>query len=269
MKTDSIIIVGGGSAGWMTAATLSKTFPNKTITVLESANHPTVGVGESTIGGIRKWAQYIGLKEKDFFPKTDATIKMSIKFTDFYKKDFGSFHYPFGTAMSDKDQNPYADWHMKKYLYPETPTEDFVRCLFPAAALFETNKYSPNKTGEFGNFNPDNDIAYHFDAAKFGLWLRDDICVPNGVTHVVGTVIDSPTDEDGITHLVLENGAGKAYYLVRRYKSLLILTQKCCQIIVLGLLASLIKMRKQKPKVLQTVLLLKTGGAGTFLCGHA
>jgi tryptophan halogenase len=206
METNSVVIVGGGSAGWMTAATLSKAFPKKSITVVESANHPTVGVGESTIGGIRKWAQYIGLKEKDFFPKTDATIKMSIKFTDFYKKDFGSFHYPFGSAMSDADRNPYADWHMKRYLNPTTPTEDFVRCLFPATALFEGNKYSPNKNGEFDNFNPDNDIAYHFDAAKFGLWLRDDICVPNGVKHTVGTVTSISTDDDGITGLNLEDG---------------------------------------------------------------
>jgi tryptophan halogenase len=225
MKTDSIVIVGGGSAGWMTAATLSKTFPKKTITVLESANHPTVGVGESTIGGIRKWAQYIGLKEKDFFPKTDATIKMSIKFTDFYKKDFGSFHYPFGSALADKDRNPYADWHMKKYLYPDTPTEDFVRCLFPATALFESNKYSPNTKGEFDNFNPDNDIAYHFDAAKFGIWLRDDICVPNGVRHIVGTVIDAPTNEDGVTHLTLETGetiTADLYVDCTGFKSLLL-----------------------------------------------
>jgi len=48
----SIIVLGGGSAGWMTASTLIKQFPDKEITVIESPNTPTVGVGESTIGGI-------------------------------------------------------------------------------------------------------------------------------------------------------------------------------------------------------------------------
>ena len=50
---NSIIVVGGGSAGWMTAATLLKQFPDKNITLIESPNIATVGVGESTIGGVK------------------------------------------------------------------------------------------------------------------------------------------------------------------------------------------------------------------------
>jgi tryptophan halogenase len=53
VKINKIIIVGGGSAGWMTAATLVRAFPNKDITVLESPNVPTISVGESTIQKIR------------------------------------------------------------------------------------------------------------------------------------------------------------------------------------------------------------------------
>jgi tryptophan halogenase len=206
MKTESIIVVGGGTAGWMTAATLVKSYPNKNIRVIESKDVPTIGVGESTVGGIRKWSTWIGLKDETFFAKTDATIKMSIKFNDFYKKDSGGFHYPFGFPMVEQDRNPFADWHLKKYFYPETPVEDLVRCLFPASALFETNKYSENLNGEFDNFNPNDDIAYHFDAAKFGLYLRDEYCVPKGVVHTVGTVVSVTQDEDGITGLVLDNG---------------------------------------------------------------
>jgi tryptophan halogenase len=206
MKINKIVIVGGGSAGWMTAATLVKEFPTKEITVIESKDVPTVGVGESTIGGIRKWAQFIGLKEESFFKETDATIKMSIKFTDFYQKDSGSFHYPFGTPLVDSGRNSFADWHLKKYLNPETPVEDFVDCLFPSSALFNTNKYSENLYNEFDNFDPRYDIAYHFDATKFAIWLRDRYCKPAGVTHIVSTVKLINKDENGIKNLVLENG---------------------------------------------------------------
>jgi tryptophan halogenase len=125
MKTDKIVIVGGGSAGWMTAATLIKAFPDKDISVIESKDVPTVGVGESTIGGIRTWTRYIGLDESTFFKQTDASLKLSIKFTDFYKKDGGSFHYPFGRADVINDRNPFFDWQLKKYFYPETTIEDF------------------------------------------------------------------------------------------------------------------------------------------------
>jgi tryptophan halogenase len=87
----NIVIVGGGSAGWMTAATLIKAFPEKNISVVESKDVPIIGVGESTLGGIRKWTRFIGLDEDSFFKHTDASYKLSIKFTDFYKKDAGSF----------------------------------------------------------------------------------------------------------------------------------------------------------------------------------
>ena len=94
-KIDKIVIVGGGSSGWMTAAFLIKTFPNKEIVVIESPDVPIVGVGESTLADITNFRDYLGLNEKDFMKKTDASYKMSIKFTDFYNKDYGSFHYPF------------------------------------------------------------------------------------------------------------------------------------------------------------------------------
>ena len=54
-KFDDLIVVGGGSAGWMTATNLIRKFPNKKITLVESPNIATVGVGESTIGGISNW----------------------------------------------------------------------------------------------------------------------------------------------------------------------------------------------------------------------
>ena len=58
---NKIIIVGGGSAGWLTAATLSKFCSEKEITLIESPNIPTVGVGESTLGQINQWLSLMGI----------------------------------------------------------------------------------------------------------------------------------------------------------------------------------------------------------------
>lgn len=207
MKTDNIVIVGGGSAGWMTAATLIKAFPNKKITVVEPSDTSAIGVGESTLGGIRRWTKFIGLEEESFFKHTDASFKMSIKFTDFYKKDSGGFHYPFGKPVTTVDRNPFFDWHLKKYYYPATPVQDFVRSLFPAAALFENNKFSKNNTKEFDHYSYDTDVAYHFDALKFGSWLREKYCIPRGVIQHIGTVNKVNTSSEGIESLILEDNS--------------------------------------------------------------
>ena len=86
IKTEKIIILGGGSAGWMTAATLISQFPNKDITVVESPNTPIIGVGESTLGAINDWLKLLNIKDEDFMPYTDASYKLSIRFENFYEK---------------------------------------------------------------------------------------------------------------------------------------------------------------------------------------
>ena len=203
-----IVIVGGGSAGWMTAATLIKSFPHKEICLIESSEIPTVGVGESTLGSIRQWCRWVGIdsQRESFLKATNASLKLSIKFTDFYKKDSGSFYYPFGRPAFYDTRNAFYDWSVKKYYYPDTPVEDFTRCLFSATSLFENNKYSTNTSGVFDNFNPEDDVAYHFDAAKFGEWLKINFCLPKGVTCIKAKVLEIPTDDSGIKHLVLDSG---------------------------------------------------------------
>jgi len=201
-----VVILGGGSAGWMSAAAFVKTFPDLDISVIESPNIPIVGVGESTLGGIRMFTHYLGIKEKDFMSYTDGSYKLSIKFTDFYEKDSGSFHYPFGNPQVDGSYQGLRDWMYKKVYEGETPLQDFVRSYFPAAALFESNKFSTNSHGKFDNFNLNLDVAYHFDATKFGSWLRQEYALPRGVKQIVGTVTDVVTNEEGIKELVLDSG---------------------------------------------------------------
>jgi hypothetical protein len=201
-----IVIVGGGSAGWMTASFLVKLFPEKDIALIESPEIPIVGVGESTLGGINEFINFLEIEEKDFIPHTDASYKLSIKFTDFYEKDYGSFHYPFGSPYLENSDHGLRDWMFKKAIYPETPVEDFVKSYFPASALFDNNKYSDNSDGAFDNFDPRLSVAYHFDAVKFGLWLKENYCLPRGVRHILSEVTEVFVNEDGVERLVLSNG---------------------------------------------------------------
>ena len=77
-----IIICGGGSAGWMTAAVLSNQFPDKEIALVESPDIPVVGVGESTLGTINSYLTMLGLEDKDWMAECQATYKLGIKFTN-------------------------------------------------------------------------------------------------------------------------------------------------------------------------------------------
>lgn len=221
----SITIVGGGTSGWMTASLLINKFPDKQIVLVESEDIPTVGVGESTLGGINYFFYTLGLKDEDWMKECNASYKMSIKFTDFYDKDAGGFHYPFGQPYLEETLWGLWDWHLMKYKNPDLTWEDYSRCYIPSAALYEQNKISDNKNGDFENFTPATDVAYHFDAALLGRFLRDKYAKPRGVTHIFGTVKDVVLGDNGVDRVVLEDGtvlSSDLYIDCTGFKSLLL-----------------------------------------------
>lgn len=201
MKTNKIIIVGGGSAGWMAAATLISQFPQKDITVIESPNVPTVGVGESTLGQINTWLDLLGIKDEDFMPYTDASYKLSIRFENFYQKNDGGFHYPFGNVVENDKLGLKQLWFLKKHLNSETPVTDYSNLIYQNMALVNNNVLFKNENKELEHFDFKYHVAYHFDATKFGLWLKDQYCKPKGVKHILEDVKTIETNEDGIVSL--------------------------------------------------------------------
>ena len=213
-QVNTIVIVGGGSSGWFTAAALNKHCPEKIVTLIESPNVPNIGVGESTVAGgqrgfngIVDWLRLVDINDHDFMPHTDAVFKLSIAFENWYRKDSGTFHYPFGYPRF-LPETGLNHWHLKKIFYPETPVSDYAECFFPGMALVNQNKSLFTDT-------PENEVqlhskySYQFDATKFGIWLRDNYCkakYSNNFTHILAEVKEIPLNDNGIEHLVLDNG---------------------------------------------------------------
>jgi flavin-dependent dehydrogenase len=205
-KVKKIIIVGGGSAGWMSAAMLCKRFPHLDIAVIESPAVPIIGVGESTLGTINQYLNLLGLEDKDWMEYCRATYKLAIKFSHFSEKG-EIFYYPFGVKDQQNCQAGLMDWYVKKVLYPDTSNNDFYESYYSVMPFIYNTKIYDNSDGQLPGFNFQNDVAYHMDAALFGEFLKEKICIPNGVVYI-NQHIDKieTTKDDFIDYLVLDNG---------------------------------------------------------------
>lgn len=203
-----IVIVGGGSAGWMTACSLVSQLKDPDITLIESPYVPSIGVGESTLAGLPAWLNAIGVDHEEFMHFTDASYKLSIKFNNFHRIGDGGFHYPFGHPTLENCELPGAnDWHVMKHYLPETTTtQSYVDSLFPQSVLLNSRKLKNPKNGELGRFTMDRDFALHFDAIKFAEWLSEHFAKPRGVKHIEANVSQIITNDDGVEKLVLEDG---------------------------------------------------------------
>lgn len=191
MNLNNICIVGGGSAGWMTASILLKHFgKTKEITVIE-ADIPRIGVGESTTQLFNNFIKYLGLKDKEWMPPCNATYKHSVKFTKFNLE--GSFHYPFGTGNNIK-YTDYFNWRHNNNVNPMT----FSRVMSPIVDVIEDNKLYPDYF--------DCQVGYHVDALLFAEYLKNEYAIPKGITYIRGEVIDYESGWDGISKLYLSDG---------------------------------------------------------------
>jgi len=199
MTIKDIIIVGGGSAGWMTAATLIHQFPDKQITLIESPTTPTVGVGDSTLSFIKGWMHLLEINE-DFMKECDATYKMSIRFEDFYKKNYGHFHYPFGIPHLEGNNQLLNEWYLAN-IYKKLPLSDYADSIYPGMSLVNNKRIFKNEDNSLEGFNFKKDVAYHMDATKFGLWLKNSYCIPKGVKYISEDIKDINLDENGIESL--------------------------------------------------------------------
>lgn len=200
----SIVIVGGGTSGWMTAASLSQQLKGKSvaITLIESSAIGTIGVGEATIPTLRRFYQKLGFTDLDVMKATNATCKLGIEFKGWSGND-SSFIHPFGLYGQEVNHVPFHHYFTKLRVNGDnTP----FACYSLGVNLAQHNKFISPYT------QPKNqleifDWALHFDASLFAK-LMADYAKSNGVNLIDSKVSQvNLTQESGdIDTLHLENG---------------------------------------------------------------
>ncbi|MGK6356720.1 tryptophan halogenase family protein [Sphingomonas sp. DT-207] len=200
----SIVIVGGGTAGWMTAATLARILgPNyASITLVESDEIGIIGVGEATIPQMATFNRMLGLDENQFVRETKGSFKLGIQFVNWGRMGHTYFH-PFGKYGIDMQGVSFHAYFLRLHQRGEAPDVDQFSLQAQAA---RGNKFM--RGIDAGN-SPLSDIAYafHFDAGLYARFLRG-YAEERGVVRREGKVVDVKLrGEDGfVQSVVMENG---------------------------------------------------------------
>ena len=181
----SIVIVGGGTAGWMAAAACARKLHDAScsITLIESPEIGTVGVGEATIPPIRLFNQALGIDEGEFLRATQGTFKLGIEFHDWARIGHRYMH-PFGIPGVRADAPVHQRWLQ---LRGESDVGNFEDYFLNAIIARRDSMAHPSlQAGGIWNLYG---YAYHFDAGLYAAYLRG-YAEARGVTRVDGKVVD-------------------------------------------------------------------------------
>lgn len=196
---ESILIVGGGSAGWITACLLQSYLgKNIEISLVESPDIPAIGVGEATVPSIRNTLATIGISEKQFMSETDATFKSLIRFKDWNLGDY--FDHPF-----DRRQRPATDNDVKAWLSQKRSGADFTK-YFSLLSSMSDHNIAPKGIG-WADYESAFPYAYHLDAVKLAATLQKH-GVSKGIKHGLNNIQTVELTSDGqIEKVVAEDGS--------------------------------------------------------------
>ncbi|WP_375271059.1 tryptophan halogenase family protein [Sphingomonas sp.] len=198
-----IVVVGGGTAGWMTAATLGCIVAGHLadVTLIESEEIGTVGVGEATVPHIRFFNKRLGIDEADFIRRTHATFKLGIEFRD-WGRIGDSYIHPFGDFGHDIDGLPFHQhWlHAARSGGDVPPLED---CSLPIVAA-RANRFAlpsddPRAIGSTFSY------AYQFDASLYAAYLRR-YAEARRVERLEGRVVRVEAEAEHIAAVHLSDG---------------------------------------------------------------
>lgn len=195
----SILIAGGGTAGWLTACYLAKVLradPDRSprITLIESPDIGTIGVGEGTFPTIRITLQTLGIPEDEFLREATATFKQGAKFIDWTTAPEGDRHthylHPFEAPFFTDGAGLLPYWLLKDGA-TRKPFADAVTTQYAIAMAGR----APRRRSD-SQYQGLVNYAYHFDAAKFAALLRR-YAIGYGVRHLQGKITGVDLAEDG------------------------------------------------------------------------
>lgn len=199
-----IVIVGGGTAGWMAAAALSALLERSVeIVLVESDEIGTVGVGEATIPPLIAFNNMLGIDEDEFLAATQGTFKLGIEFVDWGAKDERYFH-PFGPHGQDFRAVAFHQLYLREAARQALPEIQNWSMSATAAQL-----------GRFARPDPDSRLplsqlayAFHFDASLYAQFLRG-YAEKNDVTRIEGKLVDASLDSNSghVSSVTLANGS--------------------------------------------------------------
>ena len=220
----NIVIVGGGSAGWMTAAALSHLVPGlQSIQLIESDEIGTVGVGEATVPHLRLFNEALQINEADFVRAVGGTFKLGIEFVDWGRIGDRYIH-GFGTIGHEYRNLPFHQYWLK--LRAQGKARDLgeysLNTAAASAGKFMSSASDVPPQSPLANIS----YAYHFDAGLYANYLRR-MAEARGVKRIEGQVVDvSLRGADGfIESVTLKNGtrvAGELFIDCSGFRGLLI-----------------------------------------------
>ncbi|MGK5531043.1 tryptophan halogenase family protein [Streptomyces sp. URMC 129] len=217
-RIEKIVILGGGTAGWMTASYLAKALGDTaSISVVETPTVPKIGVGEATVPNLQTvFFDFLGLAERDWMPECNASFKLGIKFVNWRTGGPGQalprtgedgrpdyFYHLFG-LLREHDRLPLS--HYWAYLRHHGKTRE----PFEYACYWEPSVMDALKSPCWPDGRPATSYAWHFDANLVADFLRRLATRDLGVRHIENEMVDVELDGRGFITALLARG-GERY----------------------------------------------------------
>ncbi|NMP30005.1 tryptophan 7-halogenase [Thalassotalea sp. M1531] len=202
-KIENVVIVGGGTGGWITAALMAKVLGKVVnITLVESDDIGIIGVGEATIPPIIPFNNALGIDEKDFLKATKGTFKLGIEFVN-WKSKGDSYMHAFGSIGKNFPFSDFYHFWVKAQQQGDTSEFGDFSLNYQAA---KKNKFAKLRNIEGTNL-PGIEYAYHFDAGLYAKFLREH-CEKQGVNRIEGIINKVNVNDDNgyVSSIQLENG---------------------------------------------------------------